>query len=64
MNRRFVEEKARQIATNMFSDGIMRTILYERIVSAFGGDVTRTSPPVICTRCSGAHPTMDCRDES
>jgi len=35
MNRRDAEEKARRIATNTFSDGTMRTMLYERILDAF-----------------------------
>jgi hypothetical protein len=35
MNRKTVEEKARQIASGTFSDGTMRTMLYERIVDAF-----------------------------
>ena len=35
MNRNNVEELARQIASNTFSDGTMRTMLYERIVDAF-----------------------------
>ena len=31
-----MERKAREIASNTFSDGTMRTMLYERIVEAFG----------------------------
>ncbi len=35
VNRKYAEEKARQIASNVFSNGTMRTMLYEMIVEAF-----------------------------
>lgn len=44
MNRKTVEEKARQIASGTFSDGTMRTMLYERIVSAFVSTTERQVP--------------------
>ena len=43
MNRKAIEEKARRIAAGTFSDGTMRTMLYERIVQAFAP--TPEKPP-------------------
>ena len=42
MNQKAVEEKARQLAAATFSDGTMRTMLYERIVDAFGAPILMT----------------------
>ncbi len=44
MNRKMVEEKARQIARHTFSDGTMSTMLYERIVQAFAPLPERPRP--------------------
>jgi hypothetical protein len=38
MNRKQVENKAREIAAHTFSNGTMRTMLYESIVDAFSGE--------------------------
>ncbi len=43
VNRKVIEDRAREIATNTFSDGTMRTMLYERIVAAFAE--RRERPP-------------------
>jgi len=42
---RSVEEKARNIAASTFSDGTMRTMLYERIVAAFRATPERPPRP-------------------
>lgn len=49
MNRKAVEEKARAIATRVFNDGTMRTMLYELIAEAFGApqvSAREVTPPV------------------
>lgn len=51
--QKMVEQKAREIASSTFSDGTMRTMLYERIVDAFGAKVVS---PVVRDRMHG----VDC----
>ena len=57
MNRKDVEKKALQIASGIFTDGTMRTMLYERIVDAFSsrpvGDFGPRCPD--CGSGMGAH---------
>jgi hypothetical protein len=50
MNRRTAEEKARQVASTIFSDGTMRTMLYERILDAFC-PTPEVAPALRCREC-------------
>ena len=66
LSRKSIEEKARQIASGTFSDGTMRTMLYERIVQAFAEHAAprplpppTDDPPPRCPAC-GDHRHADC----